>query len=70
MEKSYCCDIKKNIETVNVNKVKYFLPESIVYTLYCTLVFPCVNYEILVWSSAELWNKLDILLIHKIQNFL
>ena len=35
-----------------INKVKYFMPEKVLYTLYCTLVLPYLNYGILVWGSA------------------
>ena len=34
------------------NKLKFFVPEQILHTLYCTLVLPYVNYGILIWGQA------------------
>ena len=42
--------ISKN--TGVINKVKYFMPERVLYKIYCTLVLPYVNHWILVWGSA------------------
>ena len=35
-----------------LNKVKYFLPETAMYQLYCTLILPYLNYGILRWERA------------------
>ena len=42
--------ISQNIGVIN--KLKYFVPERVLHTLYCTLVLPYVNYNILVWGST------------------
>ena len=42
--------ISRNIGVIN--KLKYFVPERVLHTLYCTLVVPYVNYNILVWGST------------------
>ena len=39
--------ISRNIGMIN--KLKFFVPERILRTLYCTLVLPYVNYGILTW---------------------
>ena len=56
--------ISRNIGVIN--KVKYFLPERILHTLYCTLVLPYVNYGILVWGSA---CKMYLEKLHKLQKW-
>ena len=35
-----------------LNKVKYSLPETAMYQLYCTLILPYFNYGILLWGNA------------------
>ncbi len=35
-----------------INKLKHFLPCNALYTLYCSLVLPYINYGILAWGSA------------------
>ena len=35
-----------------INKLKFFVPERILRTLYCTLVLPYINYGILIWGQA------------------
>ena len=35
-----------------MNKVKYFLPKTVMYQLYCTLTLPDLKYGILLWGSA------------------
>jgi len=42
--------ISRNIGIIN--KLKHFIPDRILYSLYCTLVLPYVNYGILVWGNA------------------
>ena len=42
--------IARNIGVIN--KLKHFVPSRILYTLYCTLVLPYLNYGILVWGNA------------------
>jgi len=33
-------------------KLKYFVPEKILFSLYCTLILPHINYCVLVWGNA------------------
>jgi len=42
--------ISRNIGVIN--KLKYFIPDRILYTLYCTLVLPYLNYGILIWGKT------------------
>ena len=42
--------ISRNIGVIN--KLKYSVPKRVLYTLYCTLVLPYVNYNILVWGNT------------------
>jgi hypothetical protein len=35
-----------------INKLKDFLPERILYSLYCTLILPYINYSIQVWGNT------------------
>ena len=35
-----------------INKLTYFLPSDALYTLYCSLILPYINYGILAWGSA------------------
>ena len=35
-----------------INKLKFFVPERILRTLYCILVLPYINYGILIWGQA------------------
>ena len=35
-----------------MNKIKHFIPERILYSLYCSLVLPYISYGILVWGNA------------------
>ena len=41
--------ISRNIGVIN--KVKHFIPERILYSLYCSLVMPYINYGVLVWGN-------------------
>ena len=56
--------ISRNIGMMN--KLKFFVPERILRTLYCSLVLPYINYGILIWGKA-----CDIYLskIHKLQKW-
>ena len=47
-------NIAKNISRVIglLYKLKHFVPERILYSLYCTLISPHINYCILAWGSA------------------
>ena len=56
--------ISRNIGVLN--KVKYFMPQRILHTLYCTLVLSYVNYGILVWGSA---CKTYLEKIHKLKKW-
>jgi len=42
--------IARNIGVMN--KLKHFVPERILFTLYCTMVMPYLNYGILVWGNS------------------
>ena len=42
--------ISRNIGVLN--KLKHFVPDKILHTLYCTLVMPYINYGILIWGNA------------------
>ena len=42
--------ISRNIGIIN--KLKHFIPEYILYTLYCTLILPYINYGILIWGNT------------------
>ena len=35
-----------------MNKIKQFVPERILYSLYCSLILPYINYGILLWGST------------------
>ena len=35
-----------------MTKLKHFVPEKILYSLYCTLVMPYINYGILIWGNT------------------
>ena len=42
--------ISRNIGVIN--KLKHSVPQKVLYTLYCTLVLPYINYNILVWGNT------------------
>ena len=56
--------ISRNIGMIN--KLKFFIPERILRTLYCTLVLPYVNYGILIWGQS---CKTYLDKIHKLQKW-
>ena len=35
-----------------MNKLKHFIPDRIMYTLYCTLVLPYLNYGLIIWGNT------------------
>ena len=35
-----------------LTKFKYFVPENILYSLYCTLILPYINYGVLIWGNT------------------
>ncbi len=45
-----CKTISRNIGVMN--KLKHFVPDHILHTLYCTLVLPYLNYGILIWGHT------------------
>jgi hypothetical protein len=47
-----------------MTKLKHFVPERILYSLYCTLIMPYINYGILIWGNT---NKLYLDKILKLQ---
>ena len=42
--------ISRNIGVIN--KLKYFVPDRILYSLYCTLILPYLNYGVLIWGNT------------------
>ena len=46
----YAKTISRNIGMIN--KLKFFIPEHILYSLYYTLVLPYINYAILIWGNT------------------
>ena len=56
--------ISRNIGVIN--KVKLFMPDRILHSLYCTLVLPYINYGILIWGSA---CKTNVDKLHKLQKW-
>ena len=42
--------ISRNIGMLT--KLKRFVPENILYSLYCTLIFPYINYGVLKWDNT------------------
>ena len=56
--------ISRNIGIMN--KLKFFVPERILRTLYCSLVLPYINYGILIWGKA---CDMYLCKIHKLQKW-
>jgi len=52
--RSQISNISKNISKgVGIlNKLKHFVPERVLFSLYCTLVLPYINYGILAWGNT------------------
>ena len=42
--------ISRNIGVLT--KLKHFVPENILYSLYCTLILPYINYGVLIWGNT------------------
>ena len=42
--------ISRNIRMLS--KLKHYVPEYILYSLYCTIVLPYINYGILIWGNT------------------
>ena len=66
---------KKHIDAISktisrnagmLTKLKHFVPENILYTLYCTMILPYINYSIIIWGSA---CKLYLEKIFKLQKW-
>ena len=36
-----------------LTKFKHFVPENILYSLYCTLILPYINYVVLIWGNTS-----------------
>ena len=47
-----------------IYKLKHFVPEGVLYSLYCTLILPYINYGIIAWGSS---NKSNLDRIMKLQ---
>ena len=52
--KNHIDAISKTISrnTGMLTKLKHFLPKHILYSLYCTLILPYINYGILIWGNT------------------
>jgi len=52
--KNHIDAISKTISrnTGMLTKLKYYLPENILYSLYCTLILPYTNYGVLIWGNT------------------
>ena len=48
-----------------INKLKHFVPEGVLYSLYCTLILPYINYGIIAWGSSNKSNLDRILKLQK-----
>ena len=48
-----------------MNRLKYFLPEHILLTLYYTLVYPHISYCAIIWGSAYATALLPLLTLQK-----
>ena len=42
--------ISRNIGVLT--KLKHFVPENMLYSLYCTLILPYINYGVLIWGNT------------------
>ena len=42
--------ISRNIGMLT--KLKHFIPENILYSLYCTLILPYINYGVIIWGNT------------------
>ena len=56
--------ISRNIGMLT--KLKHYVPEHILYSLYCTLVLPYINYGILIWGNTY---KIYLSKIHRLQKW-
>ena len=53
MEKSHDAISKSISRNIGVlTKLKYFVPENILYSLYCTLILLYINYGVLIWDNT------------------
>ena len=46
---------KNHIDVRNIGvltKLKHFVPENILYSLYCILILPYINYGVLIWGNT------------------
>ena len=52
--KNHIDAISKTISrnTGMLTKLKHFLPENILHSLYCTLILPYINYGVLIWGNT------------------
>ena len=49
-----------------LTKLKHFVPENILYSLYCTLILPYINYGVLIWGNT---SKIYLDKIFKLQKW-
>ena len=49
----YFCFYFKNIGMLTMlAKLKHFVPENMLYSLYCTLILPYINSRVLIWGDT------------------
>ena len=53
--KTHIDNISKNISKGIgvINHIKHFVPNEVLYSLYCTLVLPYINYGVLAWGNTS-----------------
>ena len=49
-----------------LTKLKHFVPENILHSLYCTLILPYINYGVLIWGNT---SKIYLDKIFKLQKW-
>ena len=66
--KNHIDAISKTISrnTGMLTKLKHFVPENILYSLYCTLILPYINYGVLIWGNT---SKIHLDKIFKLQKW-
>ena len=66
--KNHIYAISKTISrnTGMLTKLKHFVPENILHSLYCTLILPYINYGVLIWGNT---SKIYLDKIFKLQKW-
>ena len=57
--KNHIDAISKTISrnTGMLTQLKHFVPENILYSLYCTLILPYINYGVLIWANTSIFRQ-------------